>query len=64
MRGHSFHYSSAEIALEPISQTKHHPTERLGEFVYQHGNILASYMHWYFQSNPELTVKLFTRVDS
>ncbi|WP_441004145.1 cobyrinate a,c-diamide synthase [Pseudocolwellia agarivorans] len=64
MRGHSFHYSSAEIALEPISQTKHHPTERLGEFVYQHGNILASYMHWYFQSNPELTVKLFTRVGS
>ena len=64
MRGHSYHYSSAEIALEPISQTKHHPTERLGEFVYQHGNILASYMHWYFQSNPELTVKLFTRVGS
>ena len=34
MRGHSFHYSSAEIMLDPISQTKHHPTERLGEFVY------------------------------
>ncbi|WP_286133466.1 cobyrinate a,c-diamide synthase [Colwellia sp. UCD-KL20] len=61
MRGHSFHYSSADISLEPISQTKHHPSERLGEFVYQHGNIVASYMHWYFQSNPELTVKLFTK---
>ncbi|WP_245825440.1 cobyrinate a,c-diamide synthase [Pseudocolwellia agarivorans] len=61
MRGHSFHYSSADISLEHISQTKHHPSERLGEFVYQHGNIIASYMHWYFQSNPELTVKLFTK---
>lgn len=61
MRGHSFHYSSAEISLEPISQTKHHPSERLGEFVYHHKNILASYMHWYFQSNPELTIKLFSQ---
>lgn len=61
MRGHSFHYSSAEISLTPISQTKYHPTERLGEFVYQHGNIVASYMHWYFPSNPELTLLLFKK---
>ncbi|GHE89035.1 cobyrinate a,c-diamide synthase [Thalassotalea profundi] len=61
MRGHSFHYSSANIALTPISQTIHHPSERLGEFVYQHGNIIASYMHWYLPSNPELAVKLFNK---
>ncbi|XQW85008.1 cobyrinate a,c-diamide synthase [Thalassotalea piscium] len=61
MRGHSFHYSSAEIALTPISQTKHYPSERLGEFVYQHGNIIASYMHWYLPSNPALAIKLFNK---
>ena len=61
MRGHSFHYSRAEIDLEPISQTTHHPSERAGEFVYQHNNILASYMHWYFPSNPSLTLRLFNK---
>lgn len=61
MRGHSFHYSSANIALTPISRTKHHPSERLGEFVYQHGNIIASYMHWYLPSNPALALKLFNK---
>ena len=61
MRGHSFHYSRAEIALEPICQTTHHPSERAGEFVYQHNNILASYMHWYFPSNPGLTLRIFNK---
>ena len=61
MRGHSFHYSSAEIDLTPISQTTHHPSERAGEYVYQHNNILASYMHWYFPSNPGLTLRIFNK---
>lgn len=61
MRGHSFHYSCAEIDLEPSGQTTHHPSERAGEFVYQHNNILASYMHWYFPSNPSLTLRIFDK---
>ncbi|TYK65991.1 cobyrinate a,c-diamide synthase [Colwellia echini] len=61
MRGHSFHYSSAEIDLTPVSQTTHHPSKRDGEFVYQHNNILASYMHWYFPSNPSLTLRIFDK---
>jgi len=61
MRGHSFHYSCAEIDLEPICQTTHHPSERAGEFVYQYNNILASYMHWYFPSNPALTLHIFNK---
>jgi cobyrinic acid a,c-diamide synthase len=64
MRGHSFHYSSADIELEPLCQTTHHPSERAGEFVYQHNNILASYMHWYFPSNPELTLRMFDKTVS
>jgi len=61
MRGHSFHYSRAEVDLIPICQATHHPSERSGEFVYQHNNILASYMHWYFPSNPGLTLRLFNK---
>lgn len=61
MRGHSFHYSSADIELTPLSQTKHHPSGRAGEFVYVHNNIIASYMHWYFPSNPALTLALFDK---
>jgi cobyrinic acid a,c-diamide synthase len=61
MRGHSFHYSRADIELEPRCQTTHHPSERAGEYVYLHNNILASYMHWYFPSNPKLTLKIFDK---
>jgi len=61
MRGHSFHYSSAKVELIPVGQTMHHPSERLGEFVYQHNNILASYMHWYLPSNTALTLRLFNK---
>ncbi|WP_246129016.1 cobyrinate a,c-diamide synthase [Colwellia demingiae] len=61
MRGHSFHYSCADIELDPTSQTTHHPSERAGEFVYQHNNILASYMHWYLPSNPSLTLRIFNK---
>ena len=61
MRGHSFHYSCADIELEPSCQTTHHPSERAGEFVYQHNNILASYMHWYLPSNPSLTLRIFDK---
>ena len=61
MRGHSFHYSTAEIDLQPSGQTTHHPSERAGEFVYQHNNIIASYMHWYLPSNPSLTLRIFDK---
>jgi cobyrinic acid a,c-diamide synthase len=61
IRGHSFHYSQAEINLAPICQTTHYPSERAGEFVYQDNNILASYMHWYFSSNPGLTLRIFNK---
>lgn len=63
MRGHSFHYSCAEINLEPWCQTVHHPSERAGEYVYRYHNILASYMHWYFPSNPQLAIHLFNKAN-
>ena len=59
VRGHSFHYSSANIELEAVAYTQHHPNKSQGEAVYYSKNILASYMHWYFPSNPEFFVKFF-----
>lgn len=59
MRGHSYHYSTSEISLTPIAQSKHHPTEKDGEMVYQQGNVIASYMHWYLPSNPSLALSFF-----
>ena len=59
MRGHSFHYSTSEVSLTPITQSKHHPTGKDGEMVYQQGNIIASYMHWYLPSNPSLALSFF-----
>ncbi|WP_252738736.1 cobyrinate a,c-diamide synthase [Colwellia sp. D2M02] len=61
IRGHSFHYSTADIALKAVSVSKHHPTERLVESVYQYNNIIASYMHWYLPSNAEIALKMFDK---
>lgn len=53
VRGHTFHYSSFKTELEPC-WTAVTPDGRTGEAVYRHGSIVASYVHWYFPSNPAL----------
>jgi cobyrinic acid a,c-diamide synthase len=59
VRGHSFHYSSSEIALTPVAYSTFYPQEREAEAIYRHGSVLASYMHWYFPSNPDFFVRFF-----
>lgn len=61
VKGHSFHYSTANITLEPITTSLYHAYQREGENIYWHNNILASYMHWYFPSNPEFFITFFTQ---
>ena len=59
LRGHSFHHSRAEIGLVPFTHTRaarHHGTP---EAVYRQGRLTASYMHFYFPSNPEAALRLF-----
>lgn len=55
---HTFHYGSFTTALPPVITAK----TRFGkvENIYQHGSILASFLHFYFASNPELAARLFT----
>jgi cobyrinic acid a,c-diamide synthase len=31
----------------------------MGEAIYRQGRLTASYMHWYFPSNPAATARLF-----
>lgn len=55
---HTFHYGSFTTELPPIATAK----TRFGkvENIYQHGSIIASFLHFYFASNPNLAAQLFT----
>jgi cobyrinic acid a,c-diamide synthase len=58
LRGHTFHYSSAETPLKELVQAIR-PDGRPGEAVYRRQRLTASYMHLYFPSNPEAASRLF-----
>jgi cobyrinic acid a,c-diamide synthase len=53
IRGHTFHYSTLATALTPC-WTARTQDGRSGEAVFQIGALTASYLHWYFPSNPQL----------
>jgi hypothetical protein len=59
LRGHSYHYSSLESELEPIAVASCPNGGRTSEAVYRAGSTTASYMHFYFASNPEAAARLF-----
>ena len=59
LRGHTFHHSRAEIVEAPLthsSAARHHGTS---EPIYRQRRLTASYMHFYFPSNPDAAVRLF-----
>jgi cobyrinic acid a,c-diamide synthase len=53
MRGHTFHYSSLETSISAAWRAIT-PDGRNGEAIYRIGSMVASYVHWYFPSNPLL----------
>ncbi|MCD9522991.1 cobyrinate a,c-diamide synthase [Photobacterium carnosum] len=57
--GHCFHYSTANISLAVIATAAQAGKTHMQEKVYFHKNTLASYVHWYLPSTPELTCDLF-----
>ena len=61
LRGHTFHYSKLETALEPAAHTIKHPSAAPGEAWYRKGSFSASYFHAYFPSNPAAVAALFSR---
>jgi cobyrinic acid a,c-diamide synthase len=67
LRGHTFHYSTTETALQPVARTARPDTDPLpdlGEALWQQGSVRASYFHAWFASCPQATVALFSRPES
>jgi cobyrinic acid a,c-diamide synthase len=58
LAGHTFHYSTCTTSLIPIAEAR--KTHGGGtEPIYRHKRLTASYMHFYFPSNPEAAARLF-----
>jgi cobyrinic acid a,c-diamide synthase len=57
LAAHTFHYSQFDTQASPIVTA----TSRYGagEALYRHGSLTASYLHFYFPSNPAATAALF-----
>ena len=58
LRGHTFHYSKSEMPLAPLVRAVA-PDGRAGEAVYRVRRLTASYVHFYFCSNPRAAAGLF-----
>lgn len=58
LRGHSFHYSRAETSAT-VATTTVALSGRTTEPVYRRERLVASYMHWYFPSDPLASARLF-----
>ncbi len=54
---HTFHYGSYTTPLAVAFQATSKRGQ--GEAVYQHGSITASFLHFYFASNPQAAASLF-----
>ena len=56
--GHTFHYSRSETPLAPLVRART-PEGRDGEAIYRRGRLTATYLHFYFPSNPGAIAALF-----
>ena len=52
LRGHTYHHSLTSTELEPIARGLSPNGGRGAEAVYREGRMTASYVHFYFPSNP------------
>ncbi|MCK9984968.1 MAG: cobyrinic acid a,c-diamide synthase [Azoarcus sp.] len=58
LTGHTFHYSKSDTPLAPLVRAQT-PDGREGEAIYRQGRLTASYVHFYFPSNPVAVAGLF-----
>jgi cobyrinic acid a,c-diamide synthase len=59
LRGHTFHHSTMETSLTPWARGERLYNTSAGEPIYRQDNIVASYLHTYFPSNPRAAAELF-----
>jgi cobyrinic acid a,c-diamide synthase len=58
LRGHTYHHSLTSTPLEPIARGVSPNGGRGAEAVYRDGRLTASYVHFYFPSNPHAIAAL------
>ncbi|MNH08141.1 Cobyrinic acid A,C-diamide synthase [compost metagenome] len=58
LRGHTYHHSLTTTAREPIARGHSPNGGRGAEAVYRCGRLTASYVHFYFASNPQAAAAL------
>jgi cobyrinic acid a,c-diamide synthase len=60
IRAHAHHRTRCENTMEPVAfgRRLRHPAP--GEAIYQTENLTASYLHFYFPSNPQAIAKLLS----
>lgn len=59
LRGHTFHYSQLSTELVPVARGECPNGNQTCEAVYQQRRLTASYIHFYFPSNPQAVAQLF-----
>jgi cobyrinic acid a,c-diamide synthase len=61
LRGHTFHYSKLQTGLAPVANGECPNGGATAEAVYQHRGLTASYIHFYFPSDPVAAARLFLK---
>lgn len=59
LRGHTFHHARAEVDAEPLAWASNPNRGPSQEGVYRDRRMTASFMHFYFPSNPGAALRLF-----
>lgn len=60
LRGHTFHHTRAEVALEPMAYcVRARNRGTASEAIYRRGRLTATYLHGWFPSNPTAVAALF-----
>jgi cobyrinic acid a,c-diamide synthase len=60
VRGHTYHHSILETMAEPVAIATNPNGNNTHEAVYQKNRLTASYIHFYFPSNPSFIAELFS----
>ena len=59
LRGHTFHYAQADVASPAMASATNPNGGPSREAVYRDRALTASFVHFYFPSNPEAALRLF-----
>ncbi len=58
LRGHTYHHSRLQSELTPIAQGHCPNSGSTSEAIFRNGYLTASYVHFYFPSNPQAAARL------